>query len=183
MKNHKLLTIISLLVILWITRLVPHVPNFTAASAIVVFLGVIYGQWKYFIPILLGYFACDLWITNFVYKSDSAWFGSLSLAYLYIPYIINFIISKYLHSDHKISTMGIVRISLISSVIFFLVSNFGVWMTDALYPKTISGLLLCYWAAIPFFAYEFVATLFFSVSLFSIASVLTSKKTFAFELQ
>ena len=124
MKNHKLLTIISLLVILWITRLVPHVPNFT--------------------PILLGYFACDLWINNFVYKSDSAWFGSLSLAYLYIPYIINFIISKYLHSDHKISTMGIVRISLISSVIFFLVSNFGVWITDALYPKTISGLLLCY---------------------------------------
>ena len=112
-----------------------------------------------------------------MYKSDSAWFGSLSLAYLYIPYIINFIISKYLHSDHKISTMGIVRISLISSVIFFLVSNFGVWMTDALYPKTIS------WAAIPFFAYEFVATLFFSVSLFSIASVLTTKKTFAFELQ
>ncbi|HXH19722.1 MAG TPA: DUF6580 family putative transport protein [Chitinophagales bacterium] len=50
--------------------------------------------------------------------------------------------------------------SLLSSVIFFIISNFGVWMTGN-YPATWEGLLACYVLAIPFFHYTVLGDLFF----------------------
>jgi hypothetical protein len=46
---------------------------------------------------------------------------------------------------------------LLSSMIFFIVSNFGVWVLG--YPHTIEGLLMCYTMAIPFFGYSIIGDL------------------------
>ena len=48
---------------------------------------------------------------------------------------------------------------LLASIIFFLLSNFGVWILG--YPKNFEGLLLCYTMAIPFFGYSIAGDLFF----------------------
>lgn len=40
---------------------------------------------------------------------------------------------------------------LSGSFIFFIVTNFGVWITEGLYPMTTAGLVQCYTMAIPFF--------------------------------
>jgi hypothetical protein len=61
----------------------------------------------------------------------------------------------------------------LSSLIFFLVSNFGVWLIG--YPKTLDGLLLCYTMAIPFFGYSIVGDLFFGF-LFKVSFQEISKK-------
>jgi hypothetical protein len=47
---------------------------------------------------------------------------------------------------------------LLSSLIFFVVSNFGVWVLD--YPHTFEGLVMCYTLAIPFFGYSIMGDLF-----------------------
>jgi hypothetical protein len=41
--------------------------------------------------------------------------------------------------------------TLCGALSFYLVTNFGVWATGALYPRTVAGLTACYTAAIPFF--------------------------------
>jgi hypothetical protein len=65
--------------------------------------------------------------------------------------------------------------SLVSSVLFYLISNFGVWVATALYPKTLDGLLSCYWAAIPFFRTTLLSTLGFSYLFFFGYAVVQSR--------
>ena len=51
--------------------------------------------------------------------------------------------------------------ALFGALIFFLVTNLGVWVSG-MYGFTIEGLITCYTLAIPFFAYSIISTLFFS---------------------
>jgi len=55
---------------------------------------------------------------------------------------------------------------LISSLIFFIVSNFGVWVLS--YPHTIEGLITCYTMAIPFFGYSILGDMAWSLILFGL---------------
>ena len=57
--------------------------------------------------------------------------------------------------------------SLAASTLFFLISNFGVWLAGW-YGMTAAGLLSCYINAIPFYAYSLVGDLAFSVILFGV---------------
>jgi len=45
-----------------------------------------------------------------------------------------------------------------ASILFFCITNFGVWAFSSMYPKTVLGLLACYSAAIPFFHNTVIAT-------------------------
>jgi len=51
-------------------------------------------------------------------------------------------------------------------VLFFVLTNFGVWALGALYPKTLTGLTECYVVAIPFFRNALLSDLFYSALLF-----------------
>ncbi len=46
--------------------------------------------------------------------------------------------------------------------VFFLISNFGVWLLSGMYEKNISGLINCYIVAIPFLKNTIISTIFFS---------------------
>jgi vitamin B12 transporter len=46
--------------------------------------------------------------------------------------------------------LGLAGLSISGSLVFFLASNFAVWLSGALYPKTARGLSLCFAAAVPF---------------------------------
>lgn len=41
--------------------------------------------------------------------------------------------------------------TLIPATVFYVVTNFAVWMFYSTYEKSLAGLLQCYWAAVPFF--------------------------------
>ena len=56
--------------------------------------------------------------------------------------------------------------SLGASVIFFVMSNLGVWVGGMMYPMTLEGLIACYTAAIPFFQNTLLGDLFYAVVLF-----------------
>ena len=53
-----------------------------------------------------------------------------------------------------------------SAILFFAITNFGVWAIDHLYPRTLAGLASCYIAAIPFFRNTLLSGLFYSALLF-----------------
>ncbi|MDQ3140704.1 MAG: hypothetical protein M3Q56_00490 [Bacteroidota bacterium] len=149
------------------SRLLPHAPNFTAVMACTLFAAVQFRSATALFIILLSYWISDIIINNFMYHSSSGFkWASNSLAWIYIPLIINFLISKwYLKKDFE--PLKLIPASLLVSCVFFLLTNLGVWQSGSLYPKDISGLVSCYLAAIPFFGNEIAGTLFFSCCLFS----------------
>ena len=52
--------------------------------------------------------------------------------------------------------------SFLGSLIFFMISNFGVWALGILYEQNLAGLIECYMLAIPFFGNTFISTVIFA---------------------
>jgi len=141
--NKKQIIVITFIVIAAIIRLMPHLPNVTPITAMALFSGVYVTNKKlaFIIPIL-AMFLADLilgfsGITFFVYAA--------------------FILVSYIGlSSKKIS----IKTILLSSLSFFVITNFGVWLMA--YPKSINGLIECYTLAIPFFRNSLIGDFFFA---------------------
>jgi hypothetical protein len=57
---------------------------------------------------------------------------------------------------------------LASAAVFFIITNFAVWLEGSMYPANFSGLITCYVAAIPFFGNTLLSQLVFGAMLFGI---------------
>lgn len=142
-------------------RLLPHLPNCTPINALALFAGLYFGKCKsqaFLVPAIL--FLSDLVLgfhstTPYVYAS----FAIISL----LGYIFN---------NQFSSKTAILPLIPASSLIFFALTNFGVWLTTSLYAKTAAGLCYCYLAAIPFLANQFIGDLVYSILLASFISLL-----------
>lgn len=66
----------------------------------------------------------------------------------------------------KVNVWRVAAYGVIGSTLFFLVTNFGVWLGSTMYPQTFAGLIECYVAGIPFYKNTLGSTLFYSVILF-----------------
>ena len=62
---------------------------------------------------------------------------------------------------------------LLSSLQFFLLTNFATWMFGAWYAKSLAGLAACYVAALPFFGGTMLGDLFFTAAIFGLYALLT----------
>ncbi|HUZ08330.1 MAG TPA: DUF6580 family putative transport protein [Candidatus Paceibacterota bacterium] len=136
------------------SRLIPHPPNFTPIAAIALFGGAQFSSKRaaFLVP-LAGLFLSDLVfgfcaITPVVY-------GSFALTVCLGFWV-----------RHRRSVQRIAFAAVASAILFFVVTNFGVWAVDNLYPKTTAGLVDCYVAAIPFFRNMLLGDLIYSVLLF-----------------
>ena len=147
-KNKKILFITLFITVAALMRLIPHPPNFVPITAIAIFAGVKFNNIKiaYAIPISIMLIS-DLFIG----------FYSISL-FVYLAFILIITYSSFIK---KYSIKNII----LSSVMFFIITNFGVWLMGG-YPKSIEGLVLCYTMAIPFFTNSIIADLFFSAILY-----------------
>jgi len=141
------IVIILFVVVAIIFRLVPHMPNVTPITAAALFSGVYFTNKKYaFIIPLFAMFLSDLFlgfsgITLFVYA-----------AFALVSYIGL--------SSKKIS----IKTILLSSISFFVITNFGVWLMA--YPKSLTGLIECYTLAIPFFRNSLIGDFVYSGILY-----------------
>jgi hypothetical protein len=163
-------TIISVLILFAaFSRLLPHPPNFAPIGAMALF-GAAYFSQRYltfFIPIISMWLA-DLFLNNIVYGhyfDHFVWFYQ-GFYWTYGAFIliglIGFLVLK------RIQVQNLIIASLLASFIFFLVSNFGVWASTAMYTKSFSGLLTCYTAAIPFFRNTLMGDLVYTGVLFGV---------------
>lgn len=145
------------------TRLIPHPPNFTAVGAIALFGGAYFSEKKFaFIIPMLAMLLSDL-IIGFHN-------GMLSV---YFSFVLIVAIGILLSRNLKFT--NVVAASLLSSVIFFVLTNFQMWMQSPLYAKNISGLVACFVAAIPFFHHTVLGDLFFVGILFGIFAAIQIK--------
>ena len=95
--------------------------------------------------VILSFAITDLFIG---YHSGTHWtWGSVLLIGLLSVYFTNNVLTR-------------MSGALLGALIFFIVTNFGVW-TTGMYGYTSSGLVTCYIMAIPFFTYTVISTLIF----------------------
>jgi hypothetical protein len=144
---------ISLILVGILLRFMPHAYNFTPVAAIALFSGV-YLKRKYAIIVPLVLMAVsDLFIG--MHNVVIFTWGSFILAAL-----IGILIRK------NKSAARILGGSLAASLVFFIVSNFGVWLMGW-YPLNLKGLVDCYVMALPFLRDFTVSTLIYTVLFFS----------------
>ena len=92
--------------------------------------------------------------------------------------LITFIFHKI---SYKINLKNLFIYGFAGSSIFFIISNFGVWVLGSLgaydiaYEKSLSGLIQCYILAIPFFGNTFLSTLIFSYPVIFIYKSLATR--------
>jgi len=162
---------ISLIIILAFARLIPHPPNFTPIIAVAIISGYFFKNFNLSILILL---AAMLISDLFIGFYENIIFVYLSLIF------ITFIFHKI---SSNINFKNLFIYSFAGSVIFFVVSNFGVWalgspaVQDIAYDKSLSGLIQCYILAIPFFGNTFLSTLIFSYPAIFIYRSLTARSS------
>jgi|TARA_B100001758_G_C17957607_1_gene376617 hypothetical protein len=129
-----------------ISRFIPHPPNFTSLIALSFYVPVIFGI-RYMPVVLVSFVITDL-VIGFHSTLFFTW-GSVIL--------IGFI-SKYFTTSILKRLGG----ALSGACIFFIVTNFGVWITGS-YGYNLDGLIASYTLALPFFGYSAISTLIFSV--------------------
>jgi hypothetical protein len=153
--NRTLLNkVLGLILLGTMSRLLPHPPNFTAINAIALF--GIYSLGSLGASIFTVFSA--LLLTDLVFGFHS------SMIFVYLSYGLNVLLGYWLKS--KMSLIRTTFLLMLSSLLFFIITNFGVWLHTSLYPKTVAGLELCYLAAIPFHANNLIASLLYGGMLF-----------------
>jgi len=153
MLNKKLLLIIGFICLGILTRIIPHPPNFTSLGAIALFGGAFIYDKK--IAFTMPVFIMIL--------SDFMLGYNMSLS-VYLSFVIMVFIGLYLQK--KQNSLRIINAALIGSLVFFFITNFSVFITSSLYPKSIIGLVECYTLAVPFFINTLVGNITYSLIMF-----------------
>ena len=152
----KYLVAFMLILIAAFSRLIPHPLNFTPVAAIALFGGVYFDKkFAIIVPIsaliisdyFLGFYSEIFWV-----------YGSFA--------IVGFL-GMWL-KNHK-SVPMIAGTTLLGSILFFIITNFGVWVSaHDTYAMNLNGLIACYVAAIPFFRNSLAGDLFYVGVLFGV---------------
>jgi hypothetical protein len=148
-----------------LTRLMPHWPNFTAVGAVALF-GAAHLERRsmaVLIPFAAMYLS-DLLLNNLIYSAYFSHFTWQIEPGAYIGFALVLGIGMLLRNRVRPGTVFAAGVA--SSATFFLVSNFGSWLSGSLYPKTAAGLWMAYEAGLPFFWNTLAGDLFFSAALF-----------------
>ena len=150
----RLLAILSAILLAAALRLVPHPPNFTPIGAMALFGGAYFGRRALAFAAPLG----ALLISDAVIGFHSG------MPFVYASVAIVVLLGIAVRG--RMTPLRIGAAAVLSSVLFFTLTNFGVWLADGMYPQTLAGLAACYAAAIPFFQNTLAGDLVFTALLF-----------------
>lgn len=174
----NLLIIIAMVLAAAATRLVPHPDNFVPVGAMALFgAAALPKRWLAVLLPVVAYYLSDLVLNNVFYAAyfDGFYWGIDLWIYGGIALMVVFGMGMLRGTDLGWGRIGGAAVG--ATLIFFLLSNFGVWMGGMMYPKTGAGLLACYTAALPFLGASLAANLVFSGVLFGAAKGLDLVKT------
>jgi hypothetical protein len=167
-KAQTLISHASIILLAVVARLIPHAPNFAPIGGLALFSG---SHFKKKIALLIPLSA--------MFISDIFLGFHKTVPYVYISFIIIALIGGLIKNNKWQSLM---LASLTSSVLFFLITNFGVWATGSMYQKNLDGLIQSYVMGLPFFRNTLISDLFYSFSFFHgyrfLSNFVLKKQTF-----
>lgn len=134
----KIIFFLAIIIVGVLLRLVPHLPNFTPIGAMALFGGMYMDKKFAFTLPLLALFLSDLFLG----------FHS-TMPFVYVSFLLSGLIGLWIKKNRTGRRMVFGILS--SSVLFFIITNYGVWLVSGLYQKTPQGLLQTFVMALPFF--------------------------------
>ena len=153
---------VAFIVIAAFSRLLPHPANFTAVGALALFGGVYLDKKFAFLIPLLAMLVSDYVI---------GFYGGMY--WVYGSFVLIGFVGLWLKNHKKPAV--ILGATLTSSVLFFVITNFGVWMTPgSIYAPSWAGLVDCYISAIPFFRNTIAGDVVFVSVMFGAYELLLS---------
>ena len=140
--------------------------NFSPMFAICIFGAAFYQEkrWSYLVP-FCAYLLGDIGIGVLSGNMQFAFYSAQPFVYGSLALMIT--LGFYLRNNRTVWTVG--GVGLLGAMLFFLISNFGVWALGdgVFFPKTLAGLAKCYTIAIPFFRNSLISQAVFLPILFS----------------
>jgi hypothetical protein len=141
-------------------RFMPHPWMFTPVVGSLLFFGARGSRRQLWIPFVM-LAASDVVLTRWVYSYPFSWDQYVTFAW----YAAVLWLGTRLGAKTK--WVPVIGAALASSVSFYLLSNFATWASWDMYPKTLSGLMECYVAALPFFRHALAGDLLFTTAMFA----------------
>ena len=150
----KLFTISAIIFALAMFRLLPHLPNVSPVAAMALFGGAYFADKRmaFLVPLLA------------LFLSDLALGLHNSMIFVYAGFALTVAIGFLLKGRVTITNTAFATV--VSSVLFFLLTNLGAWMTSGLYARSAEGLMQAYVAGIPFFQNSLLGNLAFVAVIF-----------------
>jgi len=141
-------------------------PNVSPVAAFALFGATMFRKnWMVFLLPVAVMFASD-WFVGF--------YDIVTMSFVYGSFLLVALIGFSLRRSAKMH--NVLFASLASSIVFYILTNFGVWMSGMVgYPMNWSGLVQSYVMAVPFFRNEVVGTLGFSVLFFGVYEYATQR--------
>jgi hypothetical protein len=144
------------------SRFLPHPPNVAAIGALGLFAGCYLNRrWAFAIPVA-AMFASDT-LGQWLGIPGMGYYSPISMGFVYSGFIAAALIGRRLQNN--VTVGGVVGYSLVGSTLFFLISNFGVWLSGSMHGHSTS-LLYCYWVAIPFYGATIAGDLLYAATMF-----------------
>ena len=171
MKINKYLVGLVIVVAALLYRLLPNLPNFSPVTATFLFAGVAFAQKKGNLWIILGLlYLSDFALNNTILRGfypevvGLVWFSKYMI-FTMISYVLIYALGRNIK---RIKVFPIIILSILSSTIFFLLTNAGAWVFDPMniYPDSLGGLMASWVAGLPFYQTSIIADLVFSGVLF-----------------
>src|SRR3989338_947253 len=151
-KTKSKISIFVIIILAVVARLIPHAPNFAPIGGLALFSGANFKNKTALLIPLTAMFISDIFLG--FHKT---------IHYVYASFVTIFLIGGLIKSNKWPSLL---KASLVSSILFFLITNFGVWATGSMYQKNLSGLMQSYAFGIPFFRNTLISDLFYTFSFF-----------------
>lgn len=164
----------SLVLLAAFSRIIPHPLNFSPLGAMGLFGAAYFSKkWQALLVPIAATWLSDLFINNIIYGQYHPTFTLFSSgfywqygAYLLIT-VIGFLLFK-----NKVTAPRILAGSLLSTALFFLITNFACWPGSTTYSQDFNGLMTCYAAGVPFLQGTLFGDLFYSGVLFGAFALL-----------
>lgn len=149
----RLLVLTGFVILAVLSRFLPVPPNFSPIMAIALFSGVFFTDKRYaFLVPISAMLISDIFL-GFHYDMFAV-YGAFALMVL---------IGSQLK---KISVVSVLGSSIAGAVLFFVLTNFSVWLTSGMYSYNFAGMMLCYESAVPFFRNTLSSSVLYSAVMF-----------------
>ncbi len=143
-----------------VARFLPHPPNFAPIAAIALFSGVYLSKRASLVVPLVAMILSDVFLGM-----------HSTVAFTWSGMILIGLIGWAVRRRKTFTTVALGALS--GSVVFFLLTNFGVWLAGnmGMYPRNFSGLLEAYVMGVPFFRNTLAGDLFYVAVFFGVAEL------------
>jgi len=177
-KNNTILFVIATVFVASISRLIPHLPNFTPIIAMSLLAGsVIQNKRLSLLVVLLSMFVSDILTIHFInynFSTYSGYFFSLSDLSVYASVTAIVLFGEKLVSFKPSAKLALAGVS--AGLFFWLITNFTLWISGTMYPTNGFGLSTCFAMALPFLSNQLIGDLLFTLSFAGLFALIQNTK-------